>query len=131
MREKIARFMVGRYGQDEFGRFLFVVSLVGMFFSIVFGGSVWSTMVFFILIYAYFRMMSKNHAARYQENTKYLIYYNKAMAWIKKKQYQIRQHKSYHIYSCPSCKQKIRIPRGKGKICISCPKCRTEFVKRS
>lgn len=131
MKEKLARFMVGRYGQDELGQFLFVTALVTMLLSVLFGGSVWYTIALILLIFGYYRMLSKNHARRYQENAKYLLYYNKAKAWIKRKQYQLKQYKQFHIYRCPSCRQKIRIPRGKGKISISCPKCKTEFIKRS
>lgn len=131
MREKLARFMVGRYGQDEFGQFLFAAALVTMLLSVLFGGGIWYTMALLLLIFAYYRMLSKNHARRYQENSKYLLYSNKAKAWLKRKQYQLKQYRQFHIYRCPSCKQKIRVPRGKGKISISCPKCRTEFVKKS
>lgn len=131
MREKIARFMTGRYGQDQLGQFLFVSALVLMLLSVFFGGGVWYTVALILMVYEYYRLLSKNHAKRYQENTKYLVYYNKVKAWFKRKQYQLKQAGQYHIYRCPSCKQKIRIPRGKGKISISCPKCRTEFVKKS
>ena len=131
MKERLARFMVGRYGQDELGQFLFVTALVTMLLSVLFGGSVWYTIALILLIFGYYRMLSKNHARRYQENAKYLLYYNKAKAWIKRKQYQLKQYKQFHIYRCPSCRQKIRIPRGKGKLSISCPKCKTEFIRRS
>jgi len=131
MREKLARFMVGRYGQDEFGQFLFIVALVSMLLSVLFGGSVWYTISLLLLVFGYYRILSKNHAKRYQENSKYLFYYNKSKAFIKRKEYQLKQYRHYHIYRCPTCKQKIRIPRGKGKISISCPKCKTEFIKRS
>lgn len=131
MREKLARFMVGRYGQDELGQFLFAVALINMLLSVLFGGSVWYTIALILLVFGYYRVLSKNHARRYQENARYLLYFNKVKAIMKRKEYQIKQYQHYHIYRCPSCRQKIRIPRKKGKICISCPKCRTEFVKRS
>ena len=131
MREKLARFMVGRYGQDEFGQFLFAVALISMLLSVLFGGSVWYTISLILLVFGYYRLLSKNHARRYQENSRYLLYFNKVKAMIKRKEYQIKQYQHNHIYRCPSCRQKIRIPRGKGKIQISCPKCHTEFIKKS
>lgn len=123
--------MVGRYGQDEFGQFLFGAALIHMLLSLFFGGSVWSTIALILVAFSYYRAFSKDHARRYQENSRYLLYYNKVKAVMKRKEYQLKQYQHYHIYRCPSCKQKIRIPRGKGRICVSCPTCRTEFVKKS
>ena len=71
------------------------------------------------------------HSARYAENQKYLALKNKWMyKWENHKRMR-EQKKIYHIYHCPYCKQKIRIPKGKGSIIITCPKCKQEFGKRS
>ena len=62
---------------------------------------------------------------------KYLALENRLRRFWGQKRYLIQQRKEYHIYKCPGCKQKIRIPRGKGKISIRCPKCGEEFIKNS
>ena len=67
----------------------------------------------------------------YAENQKYLALENRLRRFWGQKRYLIQQRKEYHIYKCPGCKQKIRIPRGKGKISIRCPKCGEEFIKNS
>ena len=116
--------MQGRYGVlDTLGKVLLVLGLVLAFFAPVFSGDHVIGMVFYLLgwgclIYAYFRMFSRNVRKRYDENVRFL---KNLMA----------QRKDYHIYTCPGCKQKIRIPRGKGKIEIRCPKCGTTFIKKS
>ena len=126
MREKIARFMQGRYGVDELARFLTGLSMVWI---------------------VYYRILSRDYGKRQQENSKFLTlryrftskwnqwihpkgYATKGSRWEKLK-YDLAQKKAYHIYKCPGCGQKIRIPRGKGKIAVTCPKCNTEFIKRS
>ena len=50
---------------------------------------------------------------------------------LQKKIREIKQLKEYHIYKCPNCKQKLRVPRGRGRIAIRCRKCGTEFIKKS
>ena len=131
MREKFQRFMMGRYGVDAFGKFLLgtvvVLWVVNLFANSKFLYS-WALL---LMIYAYYRMFSRNAAKRYQENVKYLQIKNKVVARFKSEKSQLKQRKTHHIYRCPTCKQKIRIPRGKGRICITCPKCKTEFTKVS
>ena len=127
------RFMVGRYGADQFTRFLMGVTLVSILIS-CFASSrrnIFYYLSFVLLIYSYYRIFSKNHGARYKENQRYLRYETILKNTWQSKQKDIKQRKNYHIYHCPGCKQKIRIPRGKGKIAITCPSCHREFYKKS
>ncbi|MBQ5484545.1 MAG: zf-TFIIB domain-containing protein, partial [Lachnospiraceae bacterium] len=77
-----------------------------------------------VLGYGYFRMMSKNVGKRYLENQKYLQITDRMKNFF-------YNHKTYRFYKCPTCKQKVRVPRGHGKIEITCPKCRGTFIRRS
>ena len=131
MRERFAQFMVGRYGMDHFGRFLVYFSLALMIISLFFPNSIIYWLALVMLIYAYFRMFSRNVQKRYQENCTYYRYINKVKDFFKKQKSYMQQSKTHHIYKCPSCKQKIRVPRGRGKIAIRCRKCGTEFIKKS
>ena len=65
------------------------------------------------------------------ENQKFLQHTSKIRGFFAKQKYMATQHKTHHIYKCPNCKQKIRVPKGKGKIEIRCPKCQTTFIKKS
>lgn len=135
MREKLFRFMQGRYGLDQFSRFLLIAGLVVVFVSAIFGGNI-AGMIFYILgwvlvVYSYVRVFSRNVSKRYSENQKFLSKTYKIRSFFQKQANIWKQRRVYHIYTCPSCKQKIRIPRGKGKIEIRCPKCGTTFIKKS
>lgn len=130
MKEKLYRFMQGRYGSDQLNRFLMIVVLVCFALSL-FGVRFFYLIGIALLIYAYFRMFSKNRYRRSAENSAYLRveykFRQKAAAFKR----DMKQRKTHHIYKCPSCRQKIRIPRGKGKIEIRCPKCGQTFIKKS
>ena len=137
MRDKFNKFMQGRYGVDEFSRFTMGVALaliiLTMFVNIV-NRSVGSVLDFLgiaAIVYAYFRIFSRNIQQRYAENQKYLQMTSKLRLRFNKEKNLMKQRKTHHIYACPGCGQKIRIPRGKGKIEIECPKCHAKFVKRS
>ena len=84
-----------------------------------------------VMIYAYFRMFSKNIAKRSAENQWYLQKELKVKGFFQKKKRKLQSRKQYHIYKCPNCKQKIRVPRGRGKIAITCRKCGNEFIRKS
>ncbi len=131
MKEKFYRFMQGRYGADELSKFLVGLGMALIILNILTKNFIFNLLFWVCLIYSYFRMFSKNYSARYAENQKFLEMKNRLKyKWENHKKMR-EQKKIYHIYSCPYCKQKIRIPKGKGTIIITCPKCKQEFGKRS
>lgn len=134
MKQKLIQFMQGRYGVDSFSKFLLVVGLIVVFASALINGRL-SNVVYILgwaaVIYSYFRMFSKNVSKRYAENQAFSKKTYGVRAFFKNQKNMMLQRKSHHIYTCPSCRQKIRVPKGKGKIEVRCPKCSTTFVKRS
>lgn len=131
MKEKLIRFMYGRYGVDSFGKFLLGVGIALFLLSGFFDLRLFYTLAWAVLIYSYFRILSRNIYKRSAENQAYLKHTAKVRNFWWTQKNLFRQRKTHHIYKCPSCSQKIRIPRGKGKIEIRCPKCQTTFIKRS
>lgn len=131
MKEWLQRFMLGRYGVDQLNRFLLGVTLVSMVLSMFFRSTILNTVAILLLVVCYVRILSRNIRKRYEENMKYLEYRNKVVAFVKRQKSYMQQRKTHHIYKCPTCGQKIRVPKGKGKICITCPSCKTEFIKNS
>ncbi|MDD2979435.1 MAG: hypothetical protein PHN80_05630 [Hespellia sp.] len=135
MKEKLMRFMQGRYGVDSLSKFLLVIGVAAVVLSSFTGGNIAGRIIYIIgwvaIILTYFRMFSKNYTKRSAENQTYLNKTYKIRCWFAKQKNLISQRKVYHIYKCPNCKQKIRVPKGKGRIEISCPKCRTSFIKKS
>lgn len=131
MKEKFQRFMIGRYGVDELGKFSLYLTIVLLIINLFARSSIINGLIFLIILLLYFRMFSKNYAQRRKENAIYLKYQNKVTYFFSKQKRLAEERKNFHIYTCPNCKQKIRIPKGKGKIAVTCPKCRTEFIKKS
>ena len=135
MKEKIGRFMAGRYGNDKLNQFMMAVFLgcavLNLFGRNAYASTVLNSWECLLILLVYIRMFSRNISKRYAENQKYLALENRLRRFFGQKRYLMQQRKEYHIYKCPGCKQKIRIPRGKGKISIRCPKCGEEFIKNS
>lgn len=130
-KNKMMQFMQGRYGADQMGQMLSAVSMVFLIISLFSRNQAWFLLALIGIVYNYFRMFSKNISKRYAENQKYLTMTAGIRRKIASWKSQLAQRKMYHIYRCPGCKQKIRVPRGRGKIEIRCPKCNTRFVKKS
>ena len=131
MREKIQRFMIGRYGADELAKAQSIAALVLLFLSMFSRLGIFYWLAIALMIYSTWRMFSKNISARYAENQKFLKFWNPIRNKFHFTIKHTKERKDYRFYKCPSCKQKVRVPKGRGKICITCPKCRTEFVKKS
>lgn len=136
MRDKFIRFMQGRYGVDQFSRFTIGAAFVAIVLTMFTGtrtgiGVFLDTLGMLVLVYTYFRIFSKNIQKRYEENQKYLAATSKLRERFQKEKRMASQRKDYHIYKCPGCGQKIRIPRGGfKKVEIDCPKCHIKFIKR-
>ena len=128
---KIQQFMVGRYGNDEFTRFL---SITGLVLSIL-GNLPFLWFLYFIgtamIFYGLFRSLSKNYQARRKEPNWYLLWSEKPKARIKLLVNKIRDRKTHRYFKCKQCKTVMRVPTGRGKIEITCPKCRAKTVKKT
>lgn len=131
MKEKLRNFMAGRYGVDQLGRFLLVISLIIMILNTFIRIDIIFIINLLLLVYVNFRTFSRNYQKRYRENNFYLRNRSSFLNIFRKGKNTVNQRKVYHIYQCPKCRQKIRIPKGKGRISITCPKCHTEFIKNS
>lgn len=131
MKEKFRKFMIGRYGVDSLSKFMLGTAVVLLVFAMGFQNNFLNTLACLLVLLCYFRMFSRNYQKRAEENQKFLELKGKAATFLKREKEYFEQRKTHHIYKCPSCKQKIRVPKGKGKICITCPKCHTEFIKKS
>ncbi len=131
LKYRLQKFFYGRYGNDELNRFILAMAVLIMILYGVFRVPALNYISLGLLVYTYVRLFSKNIERRYQENQKYLAVRNRIKGFFSIKFKHVRQMRDYHFYSCPNCRQKVRVPRGRGKIEITCPKCREAFIRRS
>ena len=129
--QKIREFMYGRNGTDQLS------------FALIIGGFAFYTLYVFsrfrlfylisLVLYgiAIFRTLSKNIVKRRSENQKFMTFWYKAKNWWVGVRADFEERKTYKHFKCPRCGQKIRIPRGRGKIEICCPKCSNRFIKKA
>lgn len=126
-------FMRGRYGSDELNIFLVVSSLI---FSLISRTGVILFFVFQILswvmlLYAVFRMLSRNISKRYDERMKFLKLKATFISWYNTKMEAWHNRKTHKYFYCKKCKARIRVPRYVGKIEVTCPKCKYRFIKKT
>ncbi len=132
LKYKLYRFMQGRYGNDQLNIFLLVFSLLfNIIMNIFVGRGTIITIVTLVpLAFFWFRFFSRKVYRRRLENNKFLSLWYKIRAPFKRTKRKF-EDKSHKYYKCPKCKQVVRVPSGKGKIEITCPKCKTKFTKRT
>ena len=124
----------GEYGSDELSRCLLWASLILIALTLFTWG--WARLVFdflliAVIVYCWFRLLSRDIPARRNENLKYLSATENLRRKFRQEKRILGQRKDYHFYTCPGCRQKIRMPRGKGRVEITCPKCREKFVRNT
>ncbi len=119
MAVSLRRFMEGRYGNDKLNNAILgtalLISILGLFIRT----PLLNLIAYVLMFWAIFRTLSRNTYKRYQENRKFLQFFDRI---------RDREHK---YFDCPKCRQMVRVPRGKGKISITCPRCREKFVRKS
>ena len=130
------RFMYGRYGSDQLSAFLFVLYVFLVLFQLAFRNSVPGVIlmaVSYVVVFLYFfRFLSRNIYKRQRENQKFLNIWNPFKNYFKFIKLCIQERNGVKkLFRCPKCHQTIRVPKGKGKIAITCPKCHFEFVKKT
>ena len=117
------QFMTGRYGTDKLGMTLLgaalAMSLLGAFIHNPVTNLLLTLAYYGLMFWALFRMFSRNTYARYEENRKFLRFFDRL------------KDREHCYFNCPKCRQTVRVPRGKGKIAITCPKCREKFIKKT
>ncbi len=121
----------GAYGTDRLTRCCLAIAVILLFLSFFTPLGFLYYIAVALLAYSYFRLFSKNIPSRYRENEFFVKHTDKFLDFFRNFGNSWTQNKSYHIYKCPNCSQKIRIPRGKGRIEIRCPKCGNRFMKKS
>ena len=133
-REKIAQLMYGRRGMDEFARFLMIATLVLIVLSWICGGllqSLFWLLGLACLVFCYIRILSRNIYKREQENAWYLRKRTAVVRWFSSLKDRWQQRRDYRFFRCPSCHTLLRVPKGKGKLLLTCRKCGNRFERKT
>ncbi len=130
MKEKLYRFLAGRYGMDDLNKFLLALEILFLLLNFFIPNGILLILFYFIFALYVFRSFSRNIVARSIENQKYVRIRSKITHTFKAF-FKSLKDRSYHYYVCSKCSQIIRVPRNKGMITVTCPSCRTQFDKKS
>ena len=123
MNQSIRSFMSGRYGTDRLSMVILttglVISLLSTFIRRPPFPLIFLLLSYGLMIWAICRVLSRNTYKRYQENRRFLQFFE-----------HLKDHQNRY-FNCPKCHQTVRVPRGKGKISITCPRCREKFIRKT
>jgi predicted RNA-binding Zn-ribbon protein involved in translation (DUF1610 family) len=128
--KKIREFFMYRYGMDSLNRALMVLYVIFLIISLITRQDIFIYISLGIAVYQVYRALSRNFTARAKENQVFIKFWNP----IKRKYYSIKKKitdKTHRYFKCPKCKTEIRVPKNKGKIRITCPKCSEQFIKNT
>lgn len=134
MRERLARFMMGRNGTDQLNLFLLAACLVLMVLGGLIRsglGSLFSLLALLLLVLSWYRMLSRDLSRRRSENARFLQKQYQVTGWFRRMKTRWDQRRDYRFFTCPSCRTTLRVPKGRGKIRIVCRKCGSSFTRKS
>ncbi len=130
------RFMYGRYGNDQLNNCILIVALalgVASWFTRGAANLAVCLLQVIMLVFWALRAFSRNHFNRRKENGAFLSLKNKAKSKLSSLTAFFRRacDRKHKYFKCPNCKSRLRVPRGRGEITVTCPKCRNRFDKKS
>lgn len=128
---KIQYWLYGCYGYDEFAKFLSILILICIALSIFTLKNIFNYIAAALYFYMFFRFFSKNRYKRGRENSKYLSVLGKIKSRFRLIKRKFSDRKHFRYYRCKKCKTVMRVPKGKGKIEITCPGCGTKTIKKT
>lgn len=131
MAEAFARFMYGRYGTDELTLAMLVFAMVLSLLSAMFQAGFLSLLSTVVLVLGIMRCFSKKCEKRRSEYFKYMEYRQRAANEMKFVKMRWRDRKVCHYFKCKNCKTVYRVPKGRGKIEATCPKCKNKEIRHS
>ena len=117
------KFMAGRYGTDRLNMVILVAALIvciiSGFVQVPAVNLILTAVSYALMIWAIFRSFSRNTYQRYQENRKFNQFFDRL------------KDRDHRYFDCPKCRQPVRVPKGKGKIAITCPRCKEKIIRKS
>lgn len=127
----LKRMMYGRYGVDQLSYGLLVGCMLCVVFARITNWSIFGFINMLLFALCFFRILSRNVTSRRRENEQFLAKWNPIKDKLAGKFNTAGSDATHRFYRCPGCKSKLRVPRGRGKITITCPYCHAEFIKKT
>ena len=128
---KLADWLRGRQGPDDLAVFCTNLAIVVVVINLFARVSLLGWIALALIVYSMFRIQSKNLGSRARENEAFLKALGPARPWVQNPRAAWAELRTYKHVKCASCKQRVRVPRGKGKLRVTCPRCKTKFEVRS
>lgn len=118
-------FFADRHGADTLSVALVVFSGLLLSAILLAGGGLFALLALAPALWAAFRILSKNDAARAKENDAFRRFFPAVLSELRLLGYRFRDRKSHVYFRCPCCRLTLRTERGTGERTLACPKCRT------
>lgn len=127
----VRKFMIGRHGVDQLSMALLVSSILASLVASLFGSLLFSLVTLIPMFLCYWRILSKNLYKRQQENYAFLRRWYPLRDDLLKKYKRLKGMRTHKYFKCEKCGQTLRVPRGRGKLVVTCPKCMHQMHKKS
>lgn len=127
LRTKLQRFFLGRYGIDQFYYGLLGVYVILFLLQVLLDWEFLAPFAGFVLVYAFWRTMSKNHAARRRENAVFCKVWSPTKTELTLLKDRFKDGKNARYRHCKHCRAILKLPKKRGSHTVVCPKCRQRF----
>jgi hypothetical protein len=131
IRDRMNRWMVGRYGCDELSTALCGIALVLLLLSFFQRLQLLYAPAIVLWAWAMFRCCSKKLEKRQKERAAYLRLTGQMRSRFQVMRRAWKERKTHRYYRCKQCHTVLRVPKGRGTIKITCPGCRCEIIKKT